>query len=111
MSNKGLGKTVVTSVVWIDGVPVDGPDPKLVRNGPAGACGLPGLVPFLSCSCAYKHLGLLKCADGSWKPAWAKLKKHFDAALARIRRMRSRNRDEIIIVGGALLGGLGGFSV
>jgi hypothetical protein len=106
---KGLGKTVVTSVVWIDGVPVDGPDPKLVRNGPAGACGPPGLVPFLSCAEAYKHLGLFKCADGSWRPAWAKLKKHFDAALARIRRMRSRNRDEIIIVGGALLGGLGGF--
>ena len=103
------GKTVVTAVRWVDGKPVDGADPKLVRNAKPGQHGPPLLVPFMSAECAYKHLGLMKCADGSWKPSWKRLKKHFHVALARIRRMRKASHDELMLVGGALLGGLGGF--
>ena len=56
-------------------------DPKLKLRGG-------GSVPFMAPWEAHKHLGIMRRADGSDEDNWKRLRRIFDAALRRIRRIR-----------------------
>jgi ribonuclease HI len=95
-------KTAVTGVRWADGKAVTVDDPGLFTAKDER-------VPFIRHDEAYKHLGILRRADGSDDDAWKRLLRIFDVALARLRKLRGTTRREFIIVSNALLGGLAGY--
>ena len=98
-----LKKTVLSGVDW---------------DGSGKAIALPDLelemadgtkVPFMPPWEAYKHLGLWRRADGDEGTAWHQLKKHFNVALAKLRKFSAKqfSMDEFVLVSDAYLGGLG----
>ena len=95
-------KTAVTGVHWEGGRPTSVPDPCL--RLPGG-----GQVPYMRHDEAYKHLGIMRRADGSDACAWKALVRKFDAAIGRLKRLRQPTVQEFMMVSDALLGGLAGY--
>ena len=97
-------KTVLSGVCWREGVACAPPEVVLVAADGRR-------VPFMSHEEAYKYLGLCRRADGNDAAAWATLMRNFDAAIARLRRVRSNamTMDEFVLVSDSLLGGLAEF--
>ena len=99
---KGFLKTVVTGVRYEGDRVVSMEDPLLrMRNGM--------FVPFAHYSSNYKHVGSMRQSDGGEEEAWRQLSRKFDAALARLRKLRRPSRNEFILTSNALLGGLASY--
>ena len=77
---KGVEKTVVSGVRWVDGKVFAVGNPCLPKSGG-------GLVPFLTHAEAYKHLGRLVRLDGDDGPARARLRDLLARAVSRLRRV------------------------
>jgi hypothetical protein len=99
---KRLSKTVVTGVRWEQGRPREVGDPKLrTMRGER--------VPYMPYWRAYKHLGVMRRADGSNKDARALLKQKLMAAVRRLARLRRPTLADFMLTSDALLGATAGF--
>ena len=78
---KKKAKTVVTGVAYdTKGRPVAVEDPKLEYRDDS-------FVPFMRHDEAYKHLGIARRADGVDDAAWRGVKRKFEGALRRLRKL------------------------
>lgn len=66
-------------------------------------------VPTLSCTEAYKHLGVLRAAMGGDEAAYDSLKKQLRVAIGRVARMHKPSRCDMVLVTNGLFQGLAGF--
>ena len=100
---KGKLKTVLTGVNRNEkGEERDISDPGLRTLD--GTC-----VPVMTMSEAYKHLGVLRAANGQELAEEEALKKQLRAAIARIKKMYKPRAQDIILVSNGLFQGLAGF--
>lgn len=78
---KKKAKTVVTGVAYdTKGRPIAVEDPKLEYRDDS-------FVPFMRHDEAYKHLGIARRADGVDDAAWRGVKRKFEGALRRLRKL------------------------
>lgn len=103
---KKKAKTVVTGVAYDDRcAPVKVKDPRLPhRDG--------SIVPFMQHDEAYKHLGVMRRADGNDAAAWQSIKRKFEGALRRLRKLRVPKHvslDEFVEVSNMLMGGIANY--
>ena len=103
---KKKAKTVVTGVAYDDkGAPIKVGDPRLPHRD--GSC-----VPFMQHDEAYKHLGIMRRADGNDAAAWQGIKRKFEGALRRLRKLRVPTHvslDEFVEVSNMLMGGIANY--
>jgi hypothetical protein len=98
-------KTVVTGIRRLpDGRYGQIRDPKL--RLPDGA-----QVPCIGYQVVYKHLGVLRCADGSDTEAWKKLKRSLLAAIRRVAQMQRPTMNDMILCTNGLFMGIGGYTM
>ena len=99
-------KTVVTGAAWdAEGKPRAVSDPGLhLATLVDGRLADGARVPFLRHDEPYKHLGVLRRADGEDRDALRRLESSFNAAIARVRKLYRPSRRTLFTVSNALNG-------